>query len=391
MKVQVIDQQALTSLVSRNIRLYLRMHGWERQSEAAAMPTDLVTVPDVWELKTTEGTYEVIAPSSIEARDYRDRVAELLRTVAISEDRSELDLFRDMKTVSYDVQSVHKHFPLPSGTAPLRDVADTFLAAQAMFSASVAALETPRLVLPARPPSRTSELLKRVLAGPTREGSYVISIWVPVPPRLTQDEDMVLFDDEHDPFERQATKHLNQALLASRAAVSEALNRDDGLDAFLRRKDEGVSANLCEALVGLAGEEGLGFEVQFAWALDRPVTDIKSRVSFSEEAIPVLCEAAREMRAKLPEDEVRFRGNVVRLHREEQLGSGEVTIAGWVVDDSQGKMRRVALDLSEPDYQQAIQAHKSFSDVEVVGSLFQRGTRTYLKDVRGFEVVPFSD
>ena len=69
--------------------------------------------------------------------------------------------------------------------------------------------------------------MKRVLTGPTTEGSYVISVWVPIPPRLTRDEDLVLFDDyENEPFERAATKHLNRALVAAREATADALNTD---------------------------------------------------------------------------------------------------------------------------------------------------------------------
>ena len=143
--------------------------------------------------------------------------------------------------------------------------------------------------------------------------------------------------------------------------------------------------------LNLAGGEAVGFDVQFAWSLDRPVVGLDPTMAFSDESIPVLRESARELRARLPEDEVRLRGNVVRLHREEQLGSVEVAIAGSVVDDPQGKLRRVSLDSAEPDYELAIQAHRSFADVEVVGSLIQRETRTYLSNARGFIVPPFAD
>ena len=94
---------------------------------------------------------------------------------------------------------------------------------------------------------------------------------------------------------------------------------------------------------------------------------------------------------KLPEDEVRIRGNVVRLHREGQLGHGEVTIAGLVIGDPLGKLRRIYLDLAESHYSIAIRAHQSFADVEVVGSLIQRGTRTYLNNTRDFVVSPSID
>lgn len=379
MKVQVVDRGVLSSAVPRSIRLYLRTRGWRRESE------DVVS-PDVWTLTSEIGTYEVIAPSSREARDFPQRVAELLRTVAIAEDRSELDLWRDLTAIRFDVQYVRTHFSTLPGTAPLRDAADAFSGAMAMFAASTASLEEPRLVLPPRRSSRITELMQRVLAGPTTEGSYVLSIWVPVPPRLTPEEDLVLFDDPTEPFERRATKHLHRALTATRDAAAVALATDDGLEEFVAREESGISANLCEALLKLSGEDQQGFEVAFAWSLDRPVENVDPAVSFDEESIPVLEEAARELRARIPEDEVRLRGTVVRLHREGQHGSGEVTIAGSLVGDPPERLRRVSLDLAEPDYEQAIRAHESFDDVEVVGSLIRRGTRSYLREARGFDV-----
>ena len=361
------------------------MHGWQRQAEPQR-------IPDVWALPTEDGTYEVIAPSSREARDFRPRVAELLRTLAIAEDRSELDVFRDLTRVQYDIQYIHTHFSAPPGVAPLREVADAFAAARAMLSASAASLEEPRLVLPPRRPRQTADLMKRVLTGPTTEGSYVISVWVPIPPRLTRDEDLVLFDDyENEPFERAATKHLNRALVAAHEATSDVLNTDADMDAFVGREASGISANLCEALVSLVGEEAVGFDVHFAWSLDRPVAGLKPEVSFTQDTIPILREAARELRARQPEDEARIRGHVVRLHREGQLGNGKVTIAGSVVGDPAEKLRHVSLDLAEPDYEQAIKAHKEFAEVEVVGSMIKRGTLTHLNNARGFAVSPSAD
>jgi hypothetical protein len=228
--------------------------------------------------------------------------------------------------------------------------------------------------------------MERVLAGPTTEGSYVISVWVPVPPRLTQEEDAVLLDDPSEPFERVATKHLNRAVRAARDAAQDAQYTDTGLDAFVNRAPDGISANLCEALASLGGEYDQPFDVRFSWALDRPVRDLLTQVEFDADSIPILREAAREMRGRLPEDEVRIRGNVVRLHSENLLGPGDVTIAGIVVGDATEKLRRVSVNLAEPDYQRAIAAHAEFNEVEVVGSLIQRGTRSYLREPHGLEL-----
>ncbi|MGB7602747.1 MAG: hypothetical protein WBM24_20765 [Candidatus Sulfotelmatobacter sp.] len=378
MTIQFLEDVPIYSLQPRNIRLYLRTRGWVRADDSQ-------TTPDIWELVTGEGIFEVIAPSSQDARDFPITMRELLRTISIIEDRAPIEVVRDLVTLSFDVQYIHCDYEGPSGTAPLRDAVDIYKAAYGMFTAAAVTLEDPHLVLPQRRPPQTSDLLRKVLAGPTTAGSYVVSLWTPIPPRLTPEEDSVLFEmEEDDPYERVATQHLHSALSATRAAVGQILTTDDGLDAFVERERQGVSANLCESLVTLSGESGTPFDIRFAWALDRPVVGPKETVPFTGESLPVLKEAARELRARLPEDDVRIRGNVIRLHREGNLGSAEVTVAGSIVGDADGKLRRVTISLAESDYEEAIAAHRSYEEVEMLGSLLQRGNRTYLLQAREF-------
>jgi hypothetical protein len=378
MNLQFLQDIPIGDLQPRNVRLYLGTHGWVRAAENQASP-------DIWELITSEGIFEVIAPSSQSARDFPQTMQELLRTISVIEDRSPTEVARDLSTLSFDVQYIHCEYEGPSGTAPLRDAVDIYKAAYGMFAAAAVTLEDPHLVLPQRRPPETSALLRKVLAGPTTTGSYVVSLWTPIPPRLTPEEDSVLFEmEEDDPYERTATQHLHQALSATRAAAHQVLSSDDGLESFIERESEGVSANLCEFLVTLSGENDTPFDVRFAWALDRPVVGTKEVVPFAGESLPILKEAARELRARLPEEDVRLRGNVIRLHREGNLGSGEVTVAGSIVGDPDGKLRRVTISLAESDYEEAIAAHRSYEDVEMLGSLVQRGNRTSLLQAREF-------
>ena len=97
--------------------------------------------------------------------------------------------------------------------------------------------------------------------------------------------------------------------------------------------------------------------------------------------------AAVELRASVPEDEVRVRGVIVRLHREGDTGPGDVTIDGSISGDP-GRLRRIQVNLSQDDYNRAIEAHRRWLDVEVVGSLITRGTRSRLQPARGFSVIP---
>ena len=388
MKVQVVDSAALTSPLPRNVRLYLRIHGWSRAPRS-------IGEPDVWILPTNEGTYEVIAPSSHQAVDYSRRISELLRTVSIAEDRSELEVFRELVTLTFDIQEIHSEHGGPPGTAPLRDAADGFVAANSMLAAAWTSLDERGLVLPPRRPARVADLMRRVLTGPATEGSYVISVWVPVPPRLRPDEDGILFEPEDfdtgEPYERSATRFLNRAVRAARTAAQSAIETDAGIEAFVEREFEGVSANLCESLVHLAGQDQIAFDVRFSWALERPVRELPSIVRFDRETIPVLREAARTLRGRIPEENVRITGNVVRLHREGNYGAGEVSIAGVVSGDVAERLRRVSVSLAEEDYQQALIAHRDGMEVDVVGSLTQRGNRTYLINPSNFHVRPMPE
>ena len=64
------------------------------------------------------------------------------------------------------------------------------------------------------------------------------------------------------------------------------MEADIGLDAFISRESEGVSANLCEALVKLSPESETGLKISFAWALDIPVMESNPVVAFGVEALP---------------------------------------------------------------------------------------------------------
>ena len=338
-----------------------------------------------WRLPTDEGTYEVIAPSSRSTGDFGQRVSELLRTLSVAEDRSPADVLRDISTQAFDIQYYRTRPDSPSGTAPLKEAADKYAAVSSLYSASTVSIEDPRSVHPSHRSARTQSLLKQVLAGPTFEGSYVISVWTPIPPRLTQEEDSVLFETNDEPYERRATVRLHQAL----SAVRSALDGDAGIDAFVDRAAVGVSANLCESLVMLSGDAAASpFDVRFAWALDRPVRIAEPVIRFERDDFRVLKSAAQDLRALLPEQDVRLKGNVVRLEHGTEVGPGVITIAGVVADDPTEKMRRVYVTLEQEDYDRALSAHHTFLEVEVTGSLIQRGNRSYLSDPREFLVLP---
>lgn len=88
-KVRITDSEALSAPTPERMRSYLESRGWECHREETLQR-------EWWALPSQEGAYEVLMPSSKAARDYPKRVSELLRTVSIAENRSELALWHDL-------------------------------------------------------------------------------------------------------------------------------------------------------------------------------------------------------------------------------------------------------------------------------------------------------
>jgi hypothetical protein len=356
------------------------MNGWLHSADSE---TDTS-----WVLTENDETFELGVPRSQYARDYIQRVAQLVNTLAVVEDEDREQVIWHLLYTMYDVQYFRTRSATLTGTTLLSDAVAAFKAVQGMYAAAATSLEAPRAVLPSRRSGRANNFMKRVLAGPTTEGSYVLSVLVPVPPRVVPDEDSVLFEIDNEPYERAVTAGLYDGLASTRAAAVEAIDADRRVQPFLDRVGAGVSANLCEAIVALAGEEGAGLEASFAWAVDRPRPDPVSRITFESNLVPVLKEAATDMRLLMPEPDVLLCGVVTRLHRESNSGPGDITVAGIVVGDADQQMKHATINLAESDYDAAITAHGDGLEIRVSGLLVRRGTRAYLESASNFTVLP---
>ncbi|GAA2550934.1 hypothetical protein GCM10010435_21360 [Winogradskya consettensis] len=381
--VQVTDRAALAARSPIELAMYLRAHGWTTRDRG---------VVSVQWVKMVEGDeFEAVQPVDSRLRDYGLRVLDILRTLAVVEGRSELEILRDISTVSMDVHSV-RTFPtdrspgmigLDDGVQAFESLRNLILAAAYSVSA-----EQPKAVQPARKPAEVLRFLRDVQIGPSTEGSFVIAAHTPIPPRLTSGDDVGALAPS-EPFERRVSLRVYEAVQAAHSAANAALTSVDGLDAFTASIRQGVSANLCEALVGLGGEAGHPFELDLSLAASRPLLGrTLGPVRFRHDHLPVLQAAAQELRERIAEESVAVIGNVVRLHREGS-GPGEISVAGSV--EGEDRLRRIWMDLDADDYGRATRAHEQMLNVSVRGDLVRRGTRLVLRNPGGFRIVPGSE
>ena len=148
---------------------------------------------------------------------------------------------------------------------------------------------------------------------------------------------------------------------------------------------QGVSANLCEALVGLAQvSPSDGLDIGISWSPNRAVAgSTPQRVVLSADTIPLIKEAARLFRETGPVEDFELQGGVVGLSRGEGAPIGRVTVAGFI----EGRARKVLIDLPEPDYTTAWRAHKAEAIVLCTGELVKEGRSFRLLNPRHFRML----
>ena len=162
------------------------------------------------------------------------------------------------------------------------------------------------------------------------------------------------------------------------------------LDHFQQVVHQGVSANLCSALVQMAGPSPLAGDLLLAisvsWAriaCGRWVACCGS--DLSGDRFPVIEEAARWFKSSAPAEDVEIRGAVVRLQRQEKTGppTGPVTLLAFI----EGKPRKVSVELAEEDHQTALRAYRDGLTVVCTGKLVRAGQGLTLENPREFGVV----
>ncbi|MEU4177444.1 hypothetical protein [Streptomyces sp. NPDC026589] len=363
----------------QRISLYLTSRGWEAHEEAGGT---------LW--MAHDESYEVFVPRYREMRGYASHIRRLLSTLATAEGRSEPQISLEISVSDADVQYVRTDPTGEPGTTPIDEGVKAFESLRQWVLSGAVAVSTDRirLVQPARKPAAALDFMRSVRLGPTFEGSYILTVYIPVPPRIGQTEIEVDHPQVRllsQPFERRVSLKLREATNAAVSAADDVIQRRVGIDAFKQRAEKGVNANLCEALVGFSSPGSGEARIDFSWALSRPV-EPAGPIGLNRDQVSVLREAAQELRAAAPEEDVTVAGAVVRLHREGSLGAGEISIAGIVEGGNNDRLRRIWLDLTESDYSLATRAHDHGSTVAVTGSLVKRGNRYVLHNPVGFRV-----
>ena len=365
MRATIRDSATLSALKPLEVVAYLRSSGWRKASEE---PSRWAT----WVRSLDGEEYEVAVPLTTEYRDFALRMGDALKVLEAVENRSQLQILRDLLMIGADVVRVRlTDSELADGSVPLEEGAKFFGGARDMMLAAACAAVGPRAYFPSRRPAQVLDYVRRTRLGQTEQGSFVLTIISRVPPSLAGQNGPLLGVEE--PFERRVTQTLADSLSAVRRASEEAASTGQ-VESFVSAVPRGVNANLCDALVcmGTCADDNRSLAVQFSWSPSRPPNrqmGIPGEILFPPDTFPVIEEASVYLKESTPREEFEACGPVVKLERPDGASTGKVTIH-CIVDN---QSRKVTVELNEAQYHQAVAAHDEGRTVRCSGVLMREG------------------
>jgi hypothetical protein len=355
----------------QDIQTYLLDSGWQQQPRTWREAT-------IW---SYGDGYEVLVPPRDNLADAGLRLQEILTVLAQVEQRSAIEIADDISSPFDDIQ-LYRSVPegLPDGYIPLDAGFRSLHGIRTMVSAAA------RSVIENAPQAggssqTVSKILQHIRLGPTRAGSYVFTLRLPVSGTASDTNGRPgQAGDEVPPLGRQVAWRLYEAIVSVHGAASAATEND--LTTFESTTAAGVSPGLCNALSQLAGRQyNQPFDITFRWARGLPADTPPVTVRFAAGIGRVIRAGGMHLREQGAFGDVAMTGVIEDLHDEaESTNRWLIRIRGTVIGASAGEAEQtlwIRLD-SQESYDQAISAHQAQRRVHVSGEMITRQGRTVL-------------
>jgi hypothetical protein len=357
---------------------YLRARGWELAQQGE--------LGNRWRLRLDDRVRNVAVPLPLlDGNDRARMLAAVLDVLVDVEHRDAALIARDLSEAAYDLLEFRLVADsLANGEMPLRAAPEltggAFEAVQAAARSEVA--RRPHYAAGTLPASVRSFVDDAVLAG-TDRGSVILRVKAPVPdePRQSTIDGLGI----SDAFERRAVQRLLHGMRAAKTAAHRDLAASDA-DVLDEDVDEGLSANLCDALLKLSGLKS-GLEARVAvrvrWALTRPTDEAATEVEIDRGELGQLDRVAMILKEIEPQPHMTVVGPVTAVRRE----PGDPTGVAYLHAELEGKVRTVRMELERSDYDLALRAHADELEIRAVGTIERAGTIRELVEPTGVAIV----
>ena len=364
MSRSAFDISLLESVKPQEVKGYLEFHGWIEQEKIGNKDS-------IWIQHCEDGDeFEVLLPLLKDLRDYSANISTLIETLEIAEQRPQIQILNDLTNYSADILRVRVNTPKTvNGRIPFNDGIKFSHGVKDLIVFNAKATIKPEAYFEKKGNSSDIDRYLENLQMGHEKGSYVLDIISPLPSQPTLDFGEEI-SDIVEPFARKTMKHLARSLQIVQNLAERVSSNEIDVDHFLEVVSEGVSANLCDAIVEIdKSGECRGVDIKLSWSPILKVgNDFPTAIFLSRNIIPVIERAAKRLKS-IHKDNFELRGIVINLHRLPDTKTGKVTIKSNIDD----KNRDVAVQLQDEDYEIAVQAHKEQSLIVCYGELSKEG------------------
>lgn len=366
----------LREIEIEEVIIYLKSIGWIKSGELGAFAS-------VWRNEDFPEE-EILLPISMDLRDSNRRLIEITRQLSSLLEKSEEDILDEIISISTDIISIRVvHSDVDEGVIPINDGVLLFERARDLLIAATRATIEKKKYFAGRMSDDLNRFVDEMKFGQTARGSYIVNVISPLPDNREEQ-----IDHNAQSLTRAVSNTLSRGLEALYEAANtiEARATDEVFESLI---EYGVSANLCDALVGLSGhEEKRGISISIALGkFETTENNVQIEHNFNSDNVPFWKEASNYYKEILEFSNHTISGYVTKLHHEENEGFGEITLGATV----NGLPKSVSLQLNEEDYWEAHAAHKSKMIVECIGDLLISPRSAKLIEVSNFRVFGTTD
>lgn len=236
MKARGLEDSELRAISPAALAAWARAAGWKKTGAYGEFA----------DIYAAAGLPEIVLPRTSGLADYALVAEQIIGCFARAAGADELAVYRDLLEADRDAVRVRAGGGR-DGAMALDDAVALLGGARAMLVAVARSLSQPRAFYRTRPDGETMAWMKRVQVGQDGEGSRTVLLLMPRPP-APPTRPGGGGAGGREPFERRATRRLADAL----EALSDISDASGDAVALFRLEERGVSANLCEALAGMA-------------------------------------------------------------------------------------------------------------------------------------------
>ncbi len=370
--------QLIQSIYPENIEKYLIGAGWQ-------LDKAIERKANIWHRSEDEHyDLEVFQPIDRSLRGYSQRVVEILDSLSEFESRSIFDIAKDIVNFNSDLVKVRViHSDVEGGSIPLDDgVLLIENAKELLVSSTLSTFVKKRFFSGGR--SRDAQnFIDSLRLGQTEVGSFIVSILAPI---------KYIESKQVDATKSSLTRSVTQNLARSLSAINSAIDKFESNGNFMvfeEAIEKGVSANLCDALIGISGvSKSRDFEISFQLSgLDANAKEIRKSIEFMAKKVPVMETASDYYKGSYVINGYNLYGIVIKMQHEPGQDFGIVHASSLV----NGQEKNISFKLNLEEYWQAVHAHESETPVSCNGDLSVTPRSATLLNPNGFKIVGMQD